>query len=244
MVRLGVNIDHVATIRNARGGLYPCPVRAAHIAEAFGADGITAHLREDRRHIRDADIQALKDQIRTPLNLEMAHTPEMVETALRVKPAMVTLVPERRQELTTEGGLDVIKVQRLIKASVEKLHNEGVQVSLFIDPDLDQLKASHDTGARLIELHTGTYCHAYESAGKAPQAELDKLHEAAVEAKQRGLILNAGHGLHYDNVDPILDLEGLHELNIGHSLVSEAIFTGLGPAVLKMKEKLILANTQ
>ncbi len=234
MALLGVNIDHVATVRNARGGSLPDPVQAALVAEANGADGITAHLREDRRHIKDADIYALKECIATRLNLEMANTDEMVSIALAVKPYMVTLVPERRQELTTEGGLDVIAQLAAIRENTRRLQAAGIQVSLFIDADAVQVEASKATEADLIEFHTGPYCEAFGSPHQ--QAKLALLMQAAEQAVALGIEVNAGHGLNYENVQPILALPGLWELNIGHSLVTEAIFTGLGPAVRRMKD--------
>ncbi len=233
MALLGVNIDHVATLRNARGGSYPDPLAAALIAEANGADGITAHLREDRRHIRDEDIQALKAQIKTRLNLEMANTPEMVEIALNAKPYMVTLVPERRQELTTEGGLDVIRYLDSLKESTTTLQTAGIKVSLFIDPDLRQLEASRQTGAAIVEFHTGTYCEAF--GGPEQAKALAALMKAAEQAVAWGIEVNAGHGLNYDNVQPVLAMPGLVELNIGHSIIGESVFTGLASAVSRMK---------
>jgi pyridoxine 5-phosphate synthase len=233
-VKLGINIDHVATIRNARGGRYPVPVRAAEIAEAYGADGITIHLREDRRHIRDADLRELRHAVKTRLNLEMANTEEMVQAALAVRPDMVTLVPERRQELTTEGGLDVLSHQTALQTTVTRLQAEGIITSLFVDPNAEQVKASQQTGAAFVELHTGKYCEAYEAIEEtAPY--LNELFEAAALCKHLKLGLNAGHGLHYGNVRPVLSLPGLVELNIGHSIIAEAIFIGLGPAVQRMK---------
>jgi pyridoxine 5-phosphate synthase len=238
-IKLGVNIDHVATIRNARfkqgsGGHYPCPLKAAAIAEQYGADGITVHLREDRRHIRDADLRALRYQIQTRLNLEMACTEEMIETALLVRPDMVTLVPEKRQELTTEGGLDVLKRMEILSPAIATLQRQGIPVSLFVEPEATQLEACKQAGAQLVELHTGRYCELFEDT-QDTRIELERLHQAARVAQTLGLGLNAGHGLHYGNVRPVLDLPGLLELNIGHSLVAEAIFSGLGPAVAKMK---------
>ena len=234
MALLGVNIDHVATIRNARGGTVPDPVQAALIAEANGADGITAHLREDRRHIRDEDMRALKARIQTRLNMEMANTDEMVSIALSLKPYMVTLVPERRQELTTEGGLDVVTYQKAIQESTQRLQDAGIKVSLFIDADAKQVEASKISGASIVEFHTGPYCEAFGSAEQ--QAKLDLLLKSAQLAVELGIEVNAGHGLTYDNVQPILAMAGLWELNIGHSLVSEAVFTGLGSAVRRMKD--------
>jgi pyridoxine 5-phosphate synthase len=236
MALLGVNIDHVATLRNARGGVVPDPIEAALVAERHGADGITAHLREDRRHIRDADMLALKKRIATRLNMEMANTDEMVGIALSLKPYMVTLVPERRQELTTEGGLDVIGNLEAIRRSATKLQDAGIKMSLFIDADLNQVEAAKQTGAMIVEFHTGPYCEAF---GTAEQSEkLALLMQSATRAVDLGIEVNAGHGLNYENVAPILALPGLVELNIGHSIVSEAIFTGLGPAVRRMKDLL------
>jgi pyridoxine 5-phosphate synthase len=234
MALLGVNIDHVATLRNARGGIVPDPVGAALMAEANGADGITAHLREDRRHIRDEDMIALKKRIKTRLNMEMANTDEMTRIALDLKPYMVTLVPERRQELTTEGGLDVIGHQNALKTNIQKLNEAGIKVSLFIDADIQQVNASQVVGAGMIEFHTGAYCETFgkQENGKMLQA----LMNAAAHAVSLGIEVNAGHGLNYENVGPILALPGLNELNIGHSIVSEAVFSGLGPAVRRMKD--------
>jgi pyridoxine 5-phosphate synthase len=231
---LGVNIDHVATLRNARGGLLPDPIQAALVSEAAGADGITAHLREDRRHIRDADIANLKAKIATRLNLEMANTPEMVAIALSTKPYMVTLVPERRQELTTEGGLDVISNLETIRESTTVLQNAGILVSLFIDADNAQVDASKRTGAAIVEFHTGPYCEAFGTPSQA--AKLDLLMQGARLCGELGIEVNAGHGLNYDNVGPILDLPGLVELNIGHSMMAEAMFTGLHAAIHRMKK--------
>lgn len=234
MALLGVNIDHVATLRNARGGLVPDPIEAALTAERYGADGITAHLREDRRHIRDNDMLTLKKRIATRLNMEMANTDEMVEIALSLKPYMVTLVPERRQELTTEGGLDVISNLDAIQKSTKRLQDSGIKVSLFIDADVKQVEAAKESKAWIVEFHTGPYCEAF---GSNQQAEkLNLLMQSAALAVEFGIEVNAGHGLNYENVAPILALPGLVELNIGHSIVSEAVFTGLGPAVRRMKD--------
>lgn len=238
MILLGVNIDHVATLRNARGGIEPDPVQAALIAEQHGADTITAHLREDRRHIRDADIHQLKERITTRLNLEMAVTHEMVAIALAVKPYMVTLVPERREELTTEGGLDVARLKDTLKQPIAQLIGAGIQVSLFIDPRPEQVAASQEVGAQLVELHTGEYANAFAQGPAAATYCLKQLIESARYCKDLRLKVNAGHGLNYDNVDPILQIPGLLELNIGHSIVSRAVFTGLGPAVRDMKQLL------
>lgn len=235
MVLLGVNIDHVATVRNARGGLQPDPVEAAKVAEAHGADGITVHLREDRRHIRDHDLTAIKDAINTRLNLEMAATQEMVQVALNLKPYMVTLVPERRQELTTEGGLAVSRLQVDLAPVVDQLQSAGIPVSLFIDPEPDQVQASKAVGAQWIELHTGTYAHAWLADPQvAKGVPLKNLIQAAELAHQLGLKVNAGHGLDYENVSPIVGLPHLVELNIGHSIIAQAIMVGLGEAVQSM----------
>lgn len=239
MAYLGVNIDHVATVRNARGGNYPDPLKAALIAEANGADGITAHLREDRRHILDEDMRRLKDNIATRLNMEMANTPEMVDFACDLKPYMVTLVPEKRQELTTEGGLDVIKNLEALKQSTQRLQEHDILVSLFIDPDHEQLKASQDTGATIVEFHTGRYCEVFTEFGNAEhpdvQKELNALIKTAEIAVSMNIEVNAGHGLNTENVRPILAMPGLNELNIGHSLVADSIFIGFAAAVREMK---------
>ncbi|MBK8189742.1 MAG: pyridoxine 5'-phosphate synthase [Vampirovibrionales bacterium] len=235
MALLGVNIDHVATVRNARGVAYPDPIRAALIAEANGADGITAHLREDRRHIGDRDMARLKEALATRLNMEMAVTEEMTAIALRIAPYMVTLVPERRQELTTEGGLDVMAMAVPLKSTLARLHDAGIAVSLFIEPSDAQLQASAAAGARIVEFHTGRYAEAFDQDADSCQRELQRLRTAAERAVAMGIQVNAGHGLHYENVQPILAMPGLHELNIGHSIVSEAIFCGLAQAVRRMK---------
>ncbi|MGE0755061.1 MAG: pyridoxine 5'-phosphate synthase [Alphaproteobacteria bacterium] len=232
-IRLGVNIDHVATVRNARGGEHPCPVRAALIAMEAGANSITAHLREDRRHIRDHDIERLKHEVPLPLNLEMAATDEMLEIALNIKPHAVCLVPEKREELTTEGGLDVAGMEKKLLPFVEKLHGVGIIVSLFIEADHDQVHAAHRLGVHAIELHTGTYCHLL---GKARDAEYMRLSEAAMLARGLGLEVHAGHGLNYDNVGLIAAIPEITELNIGHFLIGEAMFVGLAEAVKKIKQ--------
>lgn len=238
MALLGVNIDHVATLRNARGTFYPDPVHAAVIAEGNGADGITAHLREDRRHIQDQDLFRLKAAIRTRLNMEMANTTEMVDLALKIKPYMVTLVPEKRQELTTEGGLDVVRLTEALTGSTKRLQDAGILVSLFIEANESQIEASLRTGAQIVEFHTGRYCELYEN--RTHQKELDALIQAAQHCIDQGLEVNAGHGLNYDNVRPILKMPGLKELNIGHSIICEAVFSGLGPAVRRMKDMITL----
>ena len=229
-VRLGVNIDHVATVRNARGVDYPDPVRAAEIAIAAGGDSITAHLREDRRHIRDADMRALKDRITKPLNFEMAATAEMMEIALRIKPHAVCLVPEKRTEVTTEGGLDVIGGEAHLKPYIARLREAGIRVSLFIDPDLKQLDMAKSLGAPVVELHTGSYAEH-----PANPAELERLRNAAAHTKVLGLECHAGHGLTTANVGPIAAIPEIVELNIGHYLVGEAIMAGLPQAIRDMR---------
>lgn len=230
--RLGINIDHVATLRNARGGEHPCPIRAAQLALEAGADSITAHLREDRRHIRDHDIERLKAEIPLPLNMEMAMTDEMLAIALKVKPHAVCLVPEKREELTTEGGLDALKLEKQLTPYVKKLQDNGSRVSLFIAPDNDQIHAARRIGAKVIEIHTGRYCHLL---GKAREAEFERISEAAMLAHGLGLEVHAGHGLDYDNVSPIAGLPEIVELNIGHFLMGEAMFVGLKEAIIQMK---------
>lgn len=232
-LRLGVNIDHVATIRNARGGSHPDPVDAAMLAIDAGADGITAHLREDRRHIRDADIARLKATITKPLNFEMAATEEMLAIALEHRPNAACIVPERREEVTTEGGLDVIGHQDRLAIMAEQLRAAGIRVSLFVEADEAQLKASAAIGADIVELHTGRYCHA--GADTRP-AELARLAEAAVTADALGLECHAGHGLGFDTVGPVAALPQVVELNIGHFLIGEAVMMGLGPACRKMRQ--------
>lgn len=231
MATLGVNVDHVATLRQARGGIEPDPVTAAALCELAGADGITVHLREDRRHIQDRDVMLLRRTVQTHLNLEMAATDEMVAIAMKVVPDYVTLVPERRQELTTEGGLDVIKHTQKLDRQIELLHQAGITVSLFVDPDLTQLKSSAKVKADYVELHTGTYCNA---RGKARNAELAKIEEAIKAGRRLGLGVNAGHGLNYRNIRPLLALGGIEEYNIGHSIMARAVLVGLDRAVREM----------
>jgi pyridoxine 5-phosphate synthase len=237
-LRLGVNIDHVATVRNARGERYPDPMRAAELALAAGADGITAHLREDRRHISDADIDALADISRKrgrPLNLEMAVTPEMEAIALAHLPHAACLVPERREEVTTEGGLDVARGHNHIAPVVGRLAAAGIRVSCFIDADLTQVAAAHAAGAAVVEFHTGAYCEAVrERSPEAPRL-LQQLQAAAAEAHRLGLEIHAGHGIDYETVKPIAAIPEVMELNIGHFLIGEAIFIGLGPAIQRMR---------
>jgi len=229
---LGVNIDHVATIRMARGTDYPSVLEAARVAEEAGADAITVHLREDRRHIQDAEVEALCRQVSTRVNLEMAVTDEMLDIAVANRPADVCLVPEKRQELTTEGGLDVREHFRAVRDACERLAAAGVRVSLFVDPEPDQLRAASDCGAPVVELHTGSYA---EVAGEAQARELRRLAEASAAGRALGLQINAGHGLHYHNVAPVVAIPELVELNIGHAIVARALFVGLGPAVREMK---------
>ena len=232
MARLGVNIDHVATIRQARGGAEPDPVAAAAIAELAGADGITIHLREDRRHIQDRDLKLLRQTVGTKLNLEMAATEEMVSIALAVKPDMCTLVPEKRQELTTEGGLDVRLHAQALEKAVLRLQDGGLAVSLFIDPDPDQIKAAHRIGADYIEIHTGAFADAADQ--KAEDREIIKIENGIRLASKIGLGVNAGHGLNYINVKKVAALGGVEEFNIGHSIISRAVIVGLDRAVRDM----------
>ena len=231
---LGVNIDHVATLRNARGGFEPDPIQAAHICEENGATSITAHLREDRRHIKDQDVRALKKVLKVNLNLEMAVTDEMQAISLEVLPHSVCLVPEKRQEVTTEGGLDVAGQLERVTKFVKPLVDAGIQVSLFIDPDLDQIKAAAKTGAQFIEMHTGQYSLAFGT--EQEKFEFEKLKNSASLAQELGLKVNAGHGLNYENVSRMHEIDGLYELNIGHSIISKAVFTGLAQAVRDMAD--------
>ncbi len=232
-LRLGVNIDHVATVRNARGGDHPDPVRAAEIVAAVGADGITAHLREDRRHIRDTDIARIQAATGLPLNFEMAATEEMVEIALRHRPHAACIVPERREERTTEGGLDAAGQHNRLAPLVARLSDAGIRVSLFIAPEPRQIEAAMRLQAPVVELHTGEYAH---SEGEQRAVELKRIADMAALAARNGIEPHAGHGLTYDNVQAIAAIPQLAELNIGHYLIGEAIFTGLAPAVLKMRE--------
>jgi pyridoxine 5-phosphate synthase len=232
MARLGVNIDHVATIRQARGGVEPDPVAAAVIAELAGADGITIHLREDRRHIHDRDLKLLRETVKTKLNLEMAATREMIAIALSVKPDMCTLVPEKRQELTTEGGLDVRLNMQNIAEAVEMLQEGELLVSLFVDPDPDQIKAADKVGADCVEIHTGSFAEAKE--WKSQEQELIKIENAVKLAAKLGLGVNAGHGLNYTNIKKVAAVGGIEEYNIGHSIISRAVLVGLDRAVREM----------
>ncbi len=236
-LRLGVNIDHVATIRNARGGGHPDPVRAARLAAAAGADGITAHLREDRRHISDDDISRLSAGIDLPLNLEMAATQEMLEIALRHKPHAGCIVPEKRREVTTEGGLDVVASLADLRPYCERLADVGIRVSLFIDPDPAQLEAARALSVPVVELHTGAYCEAFleDRGGARTEAELARIVSAAQAAESLGLECHAGHGLTFDTVGPVAAISSVAELNIGHFLVGEAIFCGLDASIKRMR---------
>lgn len=234
MPTLGVNIDHIATIRQARRTVEPDPVAAAVLAELAGADGITVHLREDRRHIQDRDVRLLRQTVRTHLNLEMAATDEMVAIALDIKPDYVTLVPERREEVTTEGGLEIAGQQERILQVVAQLQNAGIPVSLFIDADPAQIQASAATKAKFIELHTGRYAEAHDEVGRAKELEI--LAEGCRQAIAAGLRVNAGHGLTYWNVYPVACLEGMEELNIGHTIISRAALVGLERAVREMRQ--------
>jgi pyridoxine 5-phosphate synthase len=232
IIDLGVNIDHVATLRNARGTMYPDPIRAALLAEQAGADCITLHLREDRRHIKDADVIALAPQLMTRMNLEAAVTQEMIDFACRIKPADVCLVPEKRIEVTTEGGLDVVTHFNAVQAAVRQLQAEGIRVSLFIDADEAQIAATAEIGAPVIELHTGRYA---DSEGAAQAAELERIERGVLFGVAKGLKVNAGHGLHYTNVQAIAAIRDIAELNIGHAIVAHSVFVGWENAVREMK---------
>lgn len=241
MIELGVNIDHVATLRQQRHTTYPDPVAAALRAEDAGADLITLHLREDRRHIQDADVYAIRPQLRTRMNLECAVTPEMLEIACAVKPNDVCLVPEKRTELTTEGGLEVAGALPAVTDAVGLLTEAGIRVSLFIDPEPAQIAAAARAGAPVIELHTGAYA---EAEGEAARAELERIRVAVAEGLRHGLRVNAGHGLHYGNVKPVAALDGLSELNIGHAIVAQAVFDGWEKAVRDMKALMVQARLE
>ncbi len=240
MIELGVNIDHVATLRQARRTYQPDPVWAAVEAQLGGADGITVHLREDRRHIQDADVRRLRELVHVKLNLEMAATDEMVGIAHGLKPEMAMLVPEGRQEITTEGGLDIVSREKSLKEAVARLADSGILVSVFIDADLPQVEAARRIGASVCDLHTGPYAHAFHEQGRdagsqAVQAQLAKLRAAGQAIQERGMRFNAGHALNYFNVEPVARLPGVRELHIGHAIVSRAVFTGLREAVREMK---------
>ena len=238
---LGVNVDHVATLRQARGTDYPDPVDAALLAEKSGADSITLHLREDRRHIQDADVYRLQELTCTHVNLEMAVTDEMIAIACDVRPADCCLVPEKREELTTEGGLDVAGQIEKVSDAVAALSAAGIRVSLFIDPDPTQLEAAQQVSAPVIELHTGTYA---DTAGEAQAAELARIVDAAAYGAELGLCINAGHGLHYENVGPIARITPMRELNIGHAIVARAVFDGFATSVREMKRLMLAARTE
>lgn len=239
-IQLGINIDHVATLRNARGTVYPDPLQAALLAEEAGADAITLHLREDRRHIKDADVELIRPQLRTRMNLESAVTSEMVDFACRIKPQDVCLVPERREEVTTEGGLDVVRYFADVRAAVQQLQKEGIRVSLFIDPDATQIQAAAEAGAPVIELHTGRYADAHEEAEQ--RNELQRIEAGVLEGIKRGLKVNAGHGLHYTNVQALAAIPDIAELNIGHAIVAHAVFAGWQNAVREMKAIMVAAR--
>ncbi|GGC18233.1 pyridoxine 5'-phosphate synthase [Oxalicibacterium flavum] len=239
-IELGINIDHVATLRNARGTSYPDPLQAALLAEEAGADAITLHLREDRRHIKDADVELIRPQLRTRMNLESAVTSEMIDFACRIRPQDVCLVPERREEVTTEGGLDVVRHFTEVSAAVRQLHAQDIRVSLFIDPDAEQIAAAEETGARVIELHTGRYADAHDDAEQ--QRELARIRDAVTEGVRHGLKVNAGHGLHYTNVQAIAAIADIAELNIGHAIVAHAVFAGWQNAVREMKAIMVAAR--
>ena len=238
---LGINIDHVATVRNARGTAYPDPLQAAILAERYGADLITLHLREDRRHIKDADLWAIRPQIQTRLNLECAITEEMLKIACEVKPHDVCLVPEKREEVTTEGGLDVLGHYEQVRSATQKLHDTGITVSIFIDPDEAQIRAAHQAGARVIELHTGRYA---DTQGAIQEQELARIHQAARFGQALGMKVNAGHGLTEENVRPIAKILEITELNIGHAIVAQAIFKGWQAAIADIKAIMLAARQE
>jgi len=237
---LGVNIDHVATLRQARRARFPDPMEAVKVAEGYGADSITVHLREDRRHIQDADVFTIRKRMSTHMNLEMAATAEMVGIALTVKPSDVCLVPEKRAEVTTEGGLDVDGQRATLTPVIQSLTQAGIRVSLFIDPDVKQIQAARDVGAPVIELHTGAYA---DSTGSERVSQLKRLADAAIAADRLGLVVNAGHGLDYHNVGPVAALPQIQELNIGFAIIAHALFVGLGPAVAEMKTLMAKARS-
>jgi pyridoxine 5-phosphate synthase len=245
-LRLGVNIDHVATIRNARGGRHPDPVRAARLAAQAGADGITAHLREDRRHISDDDIRRLSAEINLPLNLEMAATAEMLDIALRHRPHAACIVPEKREERTTEGGLDVVRARDSLGPYVRRLADAGIRVSLFIEPDRAALDTAKALGAPVVELHTGAYCEAHLESpqGARTRHELERIVAAAAHAEAIGLECHAGHGLTFDTVAPVAAIPTIVELNIGHFLIGEAIFSGLESAIKRMRSLMDKARAE
>lgn len=241
-IELGVNIDHVATLRNARGTTYPDPIQAALMAEHAGADVITLHLREDRRHIKDADVRAIRPQLITRMNLEAAVTSEMIDFACEIKPQDVCLVPENRTEVTTEGGLDVVKNFVQVQAAVKQLQARGIRVSLFIDADEAQIQAATETGATVIEIHTGRYADALDQQQAELERELIRIRQGVLMGVQRGLRVNAGHGLHYTNVQAIAAIPHISELNIGHAIVAQAVFVGWEKAVRDMKAIMVSAR--
>jgi pyridoxine 5-phosphate synthase len=239
MIKLGVNIDHIATLRQARMEDYPSPVKAVAICEKAGADSITTHLREDRRHIQDKDVFEIKQCMRTKLNFEMAACDEIVNVALKLQPYSVCIVPEKRQEITTEGGLDVAGQKNHLLEVVQKLHDKGILVSMFIDPEPAQIKACAEIAANAIEIHTGKYANLFKLGKERAVPELEKIKQASVLAQQYGLIFNAGHGLDYNNVSEICAIDNLNELNIGFSIIAQAVFDGLEKAVIDMKKILM-----
>ncbi|MGN7613817.1 pyridoxine 5'-phosphate synthase [Magnetococcales bacterium HHB-1] len=241
MIKLGVNVDHIATLRQARGAGYPDPVLAALLAEQSGADSITVHLREDRRHIQDRDVEILLKTAQTKINLEMATTEEMVTLACQWKPTDCCLVPEKREELTTEGGLDVEKHLKSVTSAVERLKEAGIRVSLFIDPRMEQIAAAKASGAPVVEFHTGEYAEAVDET--AQEEELEKLKVAARQAQAQQLVVNAGHGLHYHNVQPVAAIKGMNELNIGHAIIAQAAMVGISEAVREMKRLMCEAQS-
>jgi pyridoxine 5-phosphate synthase len=240
MIELGVNIDHVATLRNARGTFYPDPLQAALMAEEAGADCITLHLREDRRHIKDHDVERIRPRLITRMNLEAAVTAEMIDFACHIKPQDVCLVPEKREEVTTEGGLDVVQYFTQVKQAVQQLHGEGIRVSLFIDADAAQIQAAVESGAEVIEIHTGRYAELVDE--RAQDLELLRIRDGVLAGKRHGLKVNAGHGLHYTNVQKIAAIQDISELNIGHAIVAQAVFVGWQKAVSEMKAIMLQAR--
>lgn len=240
MIELGVNIDHVATLRNARGTFYPDPLQAALMAEEAGADCITLHMREDRRHIKDNDVERIRPRLITRMNLEAAVTSEMIDFACHIKPQDVCLVPEKREEVTTEGGLDVVQYFTQVQQAVQQLHGEGIRVSLFIDADAAQIQAAAESGAEVIEIHTGRYAELVDE--RAQEIELLRIREGVLVGKRHGLKVNAGHGLHYTNVQKIAAIQDISELNIGHAIVAQAVFVGWQKAVSEMKAIMVQAR--
>lgn len=236
MIKLGVNIDHIATLRQARGENFPSPLKAVAVCEKAGADSITTHLREDRRHIQDKDVFEIKECMRTKLNFEMAACDEIVNIALKLQPYSVCIVPEKRQEITTEGGLDVAGQKTHLQEVVKKLQDKGIIVSMFIDPEQNQIQACADIKADAIEIHTGKYANMFKLGKEKAQVELEKIKQASILAQQNNLIFNAGHGLDYNNVFDICEIENLNELNIGFSIIAQAVFDGLEKAVIDMKK--------